>query len=46
MKLKTITIKKRIRTIKNNNKKNKNHLWYKNKISRNEIQRQNNLIKD
>jgi hypothetical protein len=33
----TISIKKRIRTTKNNNQKNKNHIWYKNKISRNEI---------
>ena len=33
----TISIKKRIRTTKNNNQKKKNHIWYKNKISRNEI---------
>ena len=42
---KTISIKKMIRTTKNNNKKNKNHIWYK-KISRDEIQRQINSIMD
>jgi hypothetical protein len=35
-----------IRTTKNNNQKNENHIWYKNRISRNEIQRQINSIKD
>ena len=43
---KTISIKKRIRTSKNNNKKNNNHIWYKNKISKDEIQRKINSIKD
>jgi hypothetical protein len=43
---KTISIKKRIRTTKNNNKKNKDHIWYKNKMSIDEIQRQINSIKD
>ena len=35
-----------IRTTTNNNQKNKDHVWYKNKMSRNEIQRQINLIKN
>jgi len=43
---KTISIKKRIRTTINNNKKNKDHIWYKNKMSIDEIQRQINSIKD
>jgi hypothetical protein len=40
--LKTISIKKRITTAKNNNQNNKDHIWYKNKMWRNEIQRQLN----
>jgi len=32
---KTISIKKMIRKSKNNNKKNKNQIWYKNKMSMN-----------
>jgi hypothetical protein len=43
---KTISIKKKIRKSKNNNQTNKDHIWYKNKISRCEIQRQINTIKD
>jgi hypothetical protein len=46
MKLETISIKKNIRTTKNNNQKNENYIWYKNKMSRCEIQRQINTIKD
>jgi len=45
-KTKTISIKKRIRTTTNNNKKNDDHIWYKNKMLRDEIQRQINSIKD
>jgi hypothetical protein len=43
---KTISIKKMIRTTTNNNKKNEDHIWYKNKMLRDEIQKQINLIKD
>jgi hypothetical protein len=46
MKLKKISIKKIIRITKNNNDKNENHIWYKNKISRDKIQRKFNSIKD
>jgi hypothetical protein len=40
MKLKIILIKKWIRTTKNNDQKNENHILYKNKMSRDKIQRQ------
>jgi hypothetical protein len=43
---KTISIKKIIRTIKNNNQRNEDHIWYKNKMSRDKIQRQINSIMD
>jgi hypothetical protein len=43
---KTISIKKRIRTITNINQKNEYHIWYKNKMSNDEIQRQINSIND
>jgi hypothetical protein len=46
MKLKNNFNKKKIRTIKNHNQKNEDHIRYKNKISIDEIQRQINLIKD
>jgi hypothetical protein len=42
---KTISIKKRIKT-KNNNPNNDDHILYKNKMSKNEIQKQINSIKD
>ena len=46
-KKKTISIKKkRIRTTTNNNKKNEDHIWYKNKMLRDETLRQINSIKD
>ena len=44
--LKIIAIKKMIRTNKNNNQKNENHIWYKNRMSNDEIQRQINSIND
>ena len=37
--------KKRIRTTTNNNQNNMDHIWYKNKMSRDEIKRQINSIK-
>jgi hypothetical protein len=40
-----ISIKKKIRT-KNNNQNNYDHILYKNKMSKNKIQRQINSIKD
>jgi hypothetical protein len=43
---KTISIKKIIWTTKNNNQKNEDHILYKNKMLRDEIQRQLNSIKD
>ena len=43
---KTISIKKIIRTIKNNNQRNEDHIWYKNKMSKDKIQRQINSIMD
>jgi len=43
---KTISIKKRIITIKNNNQNNEEHIWCKNKISMDKNQRQINSIKD
>jgi hypothetical protein len=43
---KIISINKRIRTTKTNNQNDENHIWYKNKTSRDKIQRQINLIKD
>jgi hypothetical protein len=45
MKLKNNFNKKRIRTTTNNNQNNKDHIWYKNKMSRDEIKRQINSIK-
>jgi len=35
-----------MRTTINNNQKNEDHIWYKNKMSIDEIQRQINSIKD
>jgi hypothetical protein len=35
-----------IRTTKNNNQNNEDHIWYKNNMSMDEIQRQINLIND
>jgi hypothetical protein len=46
MDLKTILIHKWTRTTKINNQKNENHILYKNKMSRDNIQRQINLIND
>jgi len=43
---KTISIKKRIRTTKNNNQKNEDHIWFKNKMSIDEVQRWINSIND
>jgi hypothetical protein len=43
---KIISIKNRIRTTRNNNKKNKDHIWYKNKMSSDDIQKQINSIND
>jgi hypothetical protein len=40
---KIISIKKRI---KKNNKKKKNQIWYKNQMLRDEIEKNNNPIKD
>jgi hypothetical protein len=40
------SIKKIIRTIKNNNQRNKDYIWYKNKMSRDKIQRQIKSIID
>ena len=41
----TISIKKKIRTT-NNNQNNYDHILYKNKMSKNKIQKQINSIKD
>jgi hypothetical protein len=35
-----------IKTTKNNNQKSEDYIWYKNKMSRDAIQRQINSIKD
>jgi hypothetical protein len=43
---KIISIKNRIRTTRNNNKKNKDHIWFKNKMSSDDIQKQINSIND
>ena len=43
---KIISIKNRIRTTRNNNKKNEDHIWYKNKMSSDDIQKQINSIND
>jgi rRNA pseudouridine-1189 N-methylase Emg1 (Nep1/Mra1 family) len=43
---KTISIKKRIRKIKNNNQKNDDHILYKNQMSMDKIKKKHYSIKD